>query len=142
MRRRWMLLLELLLVVGLCVWAALSFMDKGPRPPNSIDVKVQLNGARDRAYLYRDDAGIYHYQLTNDDGTTTTLDAADFAKRVFEDQKSRTWSEAVLNVTSPTGLVWVGVGLLGQVLFTGRMVVQWLVSEKESARSSRPFSGG
>ncbi|HHQ49151.1 MAG TPA: hypothetical protein ENK19_09765 [Acidobacteria bacterium] len=26
--------------------------------------------------------------------------------------------------------MWVALGLLGQVLFTGRMVVQWLVSEK------------
>jgi lipid-A-disaccharide synthase-like uncharacterized protein len=29
------------------------------------------------------------------------------------------------------GYLWVGLGLLGQVLFTGRMIVQWLVSEKQ-----------
>lgn len=36
----------------------------------------------------------------------------------------------LLNITSPVGVAWVGLGLLGQVLFTGRMVVQWLVSER------------
>ena len=36
-----------------------------------------------------------------------------------------------LNITSMTGLFWVALGFLGQVLFTGRMVVQWLASEKE-----------
>ena len=36
----------------------------------------------------------------------------------------------VLNITTAVGVLWVGLGLLGQVLFTGRMVVQWLVSEK------------
>ncbi|MEM7624397.1 MAG: lipid-A-disaccharide synthase N-terminal domain-containing protein [Planctomycetota bacterium] len=37
----------------------------------------------------------------------------------------------VLNITTATGVLWVGLGLLGQLLFTGRMVVQWLVSEKQ-----------
>lgn len=29
-----------------------------------------------------------------------------------------------------TDLVWVGVGFLGQALFFGRMLVQWIVSER------------
>lgn len=36
----------------------------------------------------------------------------------------------VLDITSPLGVLWVVVGFLGQFLFTGRMIVQWLVSEK------------
>ncbi len=38
---------------------------------------------------------------------------------------------SALNITGTAGLFWVGIGLLGQVLFTGRMVVQWLASERE-----------
>ncbi|HCD35270.1 MAG TPA: hypothetical protein DER01_22910 [Phycisphaerales bacterium] len=34
-------------------------------------------------------------------------------------------------------MIWVAVGLLGQVLFTGRMIVQWIASEK-SKRSVVP----
>lgn len=37
----------------------------------------------------------------------------------------------LFNITTLAGVVWVAVGLLGQLLFTGRMLVQWLVSEKE-----------
>jgi lipid-A-disaccharide synthase-like uncharacterized protein len=37
----------------------------------------------------------------------------------------------LLDITTPWGMVWVGLGFLGQVLFSGRMVVQWLVSEKQ-----------
>ncbi|MEM8738524.1 MAG: lipid-A-disaccharide synthase N-terminal domain-containing protein [Planctomycetota bacterium] len=37
----------------------------------------------------------------------------------------------MLNITTAAGVVWVAVGLLGQVLFTGRMVVQWWASERE-----------
>jgi len=36
----------------------------------------------------------------------------------------------IFDITTWTGLLWVAVGLGGQVLFTGRMLVQWLVSEK------------
>ena len=42
----------------------------------------------------------------------------------------RNWLYGALNVTGVAGFFWVGLGLLGQVLFTGRMVVQWIASEK------------
>lgn len=34
------------------------------------------------------------------------------------------------DITGPLALVWIGIGFGGQLLFTGRMLVQWLVSEK------------
>lgn len=36
----------------------------------------------------------------------------------------------VLNITSWFNLVWIAVGLGGQLAFSGRMVLQWIVSEK------------
>jgi len=45
----------------------------------------------------------------------------------------------VFDVTSWTGLVWVGFGLLAQAMFTGRMVLQWLASEK-AGRSTVPIA--
>jgi len=38
---------------------------------------------------------------------------------------------ALFNITTGFGVLWVAVGFLGQLLFTGRMLVQWLMSEKE-----------
>jgi lipid-A-disaccharide synthase-like uncharacterized protein len=40
------------------------------------------------------------------------------------------WVFRVLNITSWYNLVWVGIGFGGQALFSGRMVLQWLISEK------------
>lgn len=31
---------------------------------------------------------------------------------------------------SMAGLVWIGIGLIGQLLFTARFLVQWLASER------------
>lgn len=37
----------------------------------------------------------------------------------------------IFNITSWVNFFWVVLGLLGQAFFTGRMVVQWIVSEKQ-----------
>lgn len=34
------------------------------------------------------------------------------------------------NITSWSSLVWIGIGLLGQAAFSGRMILQWIVSER------------
>jgi len=59
-----------------------------------------------------------------------------FVQRVHDMQQQRTSARglfAVFDITSWTGVFWVGLGLLGQVLFTGRMVVQWIASEREKS---------
>lgn len=64
-----------------------------------------------------------------------TMEAEAFLQEIAERQAARSeggrhWLYAVLDVTSWTGFLWVGLGLLGQVLFAGRMLVQWLASER------------
>ncbi|MCX5661841.1 MAG: lipid-A-disaccharide synthase N-terminal domain-containing protein [Planctomycetota bacterium] len=36
-----------------------------------------------------------------------------------------------LNISTWGSLTWIGVGILGQAMFTFRMILQWLASEKE-----------
>lgn len=43
---------------------------------------------------------------------------------------SRSWWYGFFNVRSVGELLWVACGLLGQALFTGRMLVQWIASER------------
>lgn len=50
-----------------------------------------------------------------------------------------TWLASVLGVESTTELIWVLVGLGGQVMFMMRFLVQWIVSEREK-RSVIPVS--
>jgi lipid-A-disaccharide synthase-like uncharacterized protein len=40
-------------------------------------------------------------------------------------------SGGVLGLSSGVVALWLAIGFLGQVLFTGRMVVQWIVSERK-----------
>ena len=40
------------------------------------------------------------------------------------------WLMSVLHADTEAELIWVGVGLGGQLLFTARFLVQWIASEK------------
>ena len=45
----------------------------------------------------------------------------------------------MMGVSSTADALWVTVGLLGQLMFTGRFIVQWLASEK-AGRSVVPVA--
>jgi lipid-A-disaccharide synthase-like uncharacterized protein len=64
------------------------------------------------------------------DDSHQTLSPEEFAARLYDAQSSSNLLAVVFNISTPLGMLWIGLGLLGQLLFTGRMVVQWLASEK------------
>lgn len=71
-----------------------------------------------------------------DGGAGSTVGVAEFLDEVRRRQEeNRGWRRlfSLLDITSWTSLVWVLVGLAGQALFMGRMLVQWLASERARA---------
>jgi lipid-A-disaccharide synthase-like uncharacterized protein len=97
---------------------------------NSVNVKIQLDGVRDHADLIQNPDGSHSYILTDYSGRRETLTPEQFADRLHRQQQNRTLLSVIFNISHPIGVLWVSIGLLGQVLFTGRMIVQWWVSEK------------
>jgi lipid-A-disaccharide synthase-like uncharacterized protein len=132
MKRFVLLLLEVGLIVGLGIWVYLSLTETSPiKRDGGVEVTVQLPGARDKAILYTTPDGHHHYAITEEpSGHVVDVTAEELAQRILRGRTERSWLQKVLNVSSRAGYIWVGLGLLGQVLFTGRMIVQWLVSEK------------
>ncbi len=55
-----------------------------------------------------------------------------FGGRVLEQStaESPNWVFRRLNITSWASMIWVAIGFGGQLAFSGRMVIQWLSSEK------------
>ena len=102
--------------------------------------KVALSGAKDNVKIARaKDGSLVFIVKRLGPGTDRLLTPDEFARLYYSQQKSLGWLSTVFNVTSPVGLAWVAVGLSGQLLFTGRMIVQWFSSEK-SKRSIVPVS--
>ncbi len=99
-------------------------------------IKVTLRGVDEKVYIVPHEDGSLQFVLHTEDGEVS-LTPEDFAQRVHAEQTDRPWIMAVLNVTDNTGVIWVMLGLVGQALFAGRLIVQWLASEK-SKRSVVP----
>jgi lipid-A-disaccharide synthase-like uncharacterized protein len=91
----------------------------------------------DRVRLEADGSGGHWYVLEMANGGEQRVRPDELAARVERDQRNRGVWFRLLNISSPIGFAWVAMGLLGQLLFTGRMLLQWLVSER-SKRSVVP----
>jgi lipid-A-disaccharide synthase-like uncharacterized protein len=113
-------------------WICLKWLDatSASSAEGGMNVKIQLDGFKDHATLVVNDDGTHGYLLTEYGGDMTRLTPEEFAARLYHQQESRTLLSVIFNISHPIGILWVSVGLLGQVLFTGRMLVQWWVSEK------------
>lgn len=119
----------LVLVIS-CLAAVLASSMAQAAPVQTSDINIQVDGWDAQVKLVGTPDGTMHYQLTWPDGRSESLTPLQFAKRHFRTEQSRSFINKLLNVTSPIGIAWVALGLFGQLLFTGRMLVQWLVSEK------------
>ena len=141
MKRIWPWSIAIVALTVLTFWICFAWLDRNHEAESrgSVNVKVQLDGFRDHANLVRNDDGSHSYILSNYDGTSEVLSPEEFASRLHQQQESRNLLSVIFNISHPIGILWVSVGLLGQVLFTGRMVVQWLASEKEHASVVPPM---
>ena len=126
-------------VVGVVALALALHTLGADRPPNAgINLDQRLRDVR----INHDADGFSITPVDEAGRAMAPLSAAEFSASLDQRQnelRSHGRLFHVLNITTPFGLVWVAVGLLGQALFTGRMIVQWIVSEKEK-RSTIPVA--
>jgi len=108
------------------------------RPVDSVEnhdstamLKAQLTGASDRVLVVQLADGSLAYLVQTHDNGTRLLTPSEFTGIVHAQQQGRSWLQILLNISSPAGIAWVVLGLGGQLLFTGRMLVQWIVSERD-----------
>lgn len=107
------------------VWLAISGI---AYDADATRIRLSLDG-NDSVYLEEVDEHTYHY-LVNQNGRTRELSAEEFAEELYRERIARPWWKRLLNITSLAGIAWVALGLAGQLAFSGRMLVQWIVSEK------------
>ncbi len=128
----WILALAVPLAAGSAAGDAAA---SGERP---LQLKVRPAGVRSVVLIPRPGGG-HLYRVSWRDGRRADLTPDRFAALLYSEYSGRNTVFRVLNITSTVGVAWVALELLGQVLFTGRMLVQWLVSERRK-RSVVPVS--
>ena len=98
-------------------------------PARPLHIKIKPVGVRSVSLIPKAGGG-YVYKVTWRNGRVEELPPDRFASLLYSGYSGRNPLYYLLNITSPIGIAWVAFGLLGQVLFTGRMIVQWFVSER------------
>lgn len=73
---------------------------------------------------------VFRFETPQGDKTYTPEAFAAEVARLQEKKQSGGWWFRVLDITSIQGVLWVLLGFAGQFMFTGRMLVQWIASEK------------
>lgn len=99
-------------------------------PPRALTMKVRPAGVESVSLAPAAGGGEYRYRVVWRDGRQEELTPAEFADLLYTGHSGRRPLFAFLNITSWIGVAWVAMGLLGQVLFAGRMLVQWVASER------------
>jgi len=135
------------LLLCLCPTSHADQIDQLGRPVDEalfaeepVRFKVELSGAKDNVKLAKLKDGSAAYIVKRiGSNTDRMLTPAEFAQIYFTQQSSRGWLFTIFNITSLAGIVWVAVGFGGQLIFAGRMLVQWISSEKNK-RSVIPVS--
>lgn len=98
--------------------------------------KIERLGQRQRVEVERRADGSVVYHLPDEETAPRDLTPEQFAGWLLA-APAQGWWQALFNVSSAVGLAWVCLGLLGQALFSGRMIVQWIASER-AGRSMVP----
>lgn len=107
--------------------------------PARTTFRVDDGGERRRVELERLADGRLVYRVEGEAGQSLALSPEEFAAWTLAPREDRRWIARLFNISSAAGFAWVALGMLGQALFTGRMLVQWLASEREK-RSIIPTS--
>ncbi len=94
------------------------------------ETTVRIDGVG-RSLLMHDAAGRQWFAVPDGDGVEHRLTADQFLAYVRNADHGQGWLYKLLNISNLWGLAWVSLGLAGQCAFTGRMIVQWIASEKE-----------
>lgn len=132
MKRNWVLWLVVFALLIGGTWLGLRWLDAAVPADGQdrVKVRLQIEDQRTQAELLRNDDGSYSYLLWRFDGSVERLSPEAFAAAIYEQEITGNFVAKLFNISSAAGIVWVSLGLLGQLMFTGRMLVQWIASER------------
>jgi lipid-A-disaccharide synthase-like uncharacterized protein len=143
-RMKWEPAALMALVLGLGLWIAFGPAGKPSFPlrPEALTQEIRIGDMRGVLEAAKDPgSGDYTFRVLLRGQPipppTAALPRAEAERMlgprvIAETLTPRTnWVFRWLNITSWYNLVWIGIGLIGQLAFSGRMVLQWIVSERK-----------
>ena len=124
--------------MGILITVAVIMFRQHPPLAGAVHVDMKLADSRAQVYLQRDAGGAMQYFIWHPGGDLQKVSLDDLSRRLYDEGKA-SGTASFLGGGSTTVLFWLGLGLFGQLLFTGRMVVQWIVSERQGTSVVPPM---
>lgn len=131
MSKLYLIVGEVLFIGILCVAAVVLFRQHPPIS-GAVRADIKLPDSSAQVYLQRDASGNTRYFIWHPGGAVENINAGDLADQLYR-AANRGGIASYLGANSTAVVFWLSVGLFGQLLFTGRMVVQWIASERKGA---------
>ena len=135
-RKRLIIGVALVLILPTALWMALVAGGVAPRPGSAMFPPFNMS---DRVWELPIQGESGELKAVYDDQEYTP---DEFFELVHERQQSArgvAWLFSTLDISSWISMSWVAFGLLGQAIFAGRMIVQWIAAEKAKAAIVPPI---
>jgi len=128
---------EILFITALCIAAVVIFRQHPPIA-GAVRADIKLPDSSAQVYIQRDASGNSQYFIWHPGGAPEKITADQLTDRLYTAGKGAGLISS-LGGASATVVFWLGLGLFGQLLFTGRMVVQWIASERKGTSVVPPI---
>jgi len=137
-RVKWEPAALMILVLGLGLWLAVGPASGPSLPvrPGATTLKLRIGDRRGVVEMMPGTPD-HTFRVLRPNFASPEMSAVEFKQQFGEDLYNdaiagrRNWVFKLLNITSWINLTWVAIGFFGQFLFSGRMLLQWLVSERK-----------
>lgn len=135
----------MVLVVSLGFWLVLNPAGRKLHPrENSLTTEIRIGENRGLIEVTGQPPSEEFRLLTRDGYESAPLSRAEFEKAfgpVVTAQVAdghTNWLFRFLNITSWASMIWIAIGFGGQLMFSGRMFLQWLISERHKVSIITP----
>jgi lipid-A-disaccharide synthase-like uncharacterized protein len=137
-RIKWEPAALMVFLVGLGLWLAIGPTGPATRPgSNKVDIKIGDTRGVLEATPGLGSGGDPVFRLLIRGQPPSRDMSAQEVREIFGERnyraavdRRRNWVFRLLNITTWVNLTWIAIGLAGQLMFSGRMFLQWLVSER------------
>jgi lipid-A-disaccharide synthase-like uncharacterized protein len=137
MSKLYLVLGEVVFVVAVCIFAVVMFRQHPPLK-DAVHADIRLADTHAQVYMQKDQAGAIQYFIWHPGGALDRVSMAELTNLMYDASKGGGIA-SFLGAGSGAVLMWLGIGFLGQMLFTGRMVVQWIASERKGTSVVPPM---
>ncbi|MCE2967967.1 MAG: lipid-A-disaccharide synthase N-terminal domain-containing protein [Phycisphaerales bacterium] len=135
---KWEPLLAMVALLALGLWIVIGPQVRHELRPDAQTARLTIGSLKGELEAARESDGRTTYRLLFRDAPPTGPFEADELSRILGPEGLAQAGQSLgntafraLNVTSWVGVAWIVLGFAGQGLFFGRMMIQWIVSERQ-----------